>query len=139
MADTVAASLALEARDVPVADLARLWPPALSPRVRRWVTAHVRDGVAARATAQLGLDVNFQATEAVQVRRLSGTLEYRGLTVDYFSMLPPARGIDGTGSFDLATMTLAPTSAAVLGIHAGNTTITLSKLDTDDPSALPSR
>ncbi|HUZ73612.1 MAG TPA: AsmA-like C-terminal domain-containing protein [Stellaceae bacterium] len=128
------ASLALEARDVPVADLARLWPPALAPHARRWVTEHVRAGVAPRAAAQLGLDVDFQAPEAVAVRQLSGTVDYRGLTVDYFGKLPPARGIDGTGSFDLGTVTLAPIGAAVLGIHAADAKITLSKLDTDDPS-----
>jgi Protein of unknown function/AsmA-like C-terminal region len=129
---TLAASLALEAHDVAVADLARLWPETLAPQARRWAVSHLRGGMVELATAQLGLAVDLGAPGTVAVRAFAGRMAYRGLALDYFGNLPPAHGIDGSATFDRATVTFTPTSAAVLGIHAGTATITLSQLGTDD-------
>ena len=126
------ASLALDASDVPVAALPRLWPKTLSPDARRWVLANVLSGTAVRATARLGLHVDPDAPAAVDLRELSGTLAYRDVAVDFLGKLPPARGIDGTATFDLAAMEFAPTNGAVLGLRISDANISLSKLDVPD-------
>lgn len=127
------AALDLDVRDVTVASLPLLWPERLASNARRWVLAHVHDGFADRAGIRLGLHVDLDAPEALEVSALSGTFEYRAVSVDYLDAMPPAREIAGTAAFDRESMTFAATGAVILGLRAGDAKITLGKLDTADP------
>jgi hypothetical protein len=124
----------LELREVPVDQLPALWPEPLAARARGWVTQHIHDGIATRATAQLSAHVDLTAAEGPPVRldSFAGTLEYRGLTIQYFNQLPPLRGVDGTGSFDRAHLDLFPTAGAINGVQLTGGVAKLSKLDTHD-------
>jgi hypothetical protein len=124
----------LRLSDVQVDALAALWPTALSPRTRTWVTAHVHDGTVTEAAARIGAhaDLSPQAARALRVESLAGTLAYRGLTLEYFKPLDPLRGVNGTGTFDLSRLDLVPSSGAIRAVQLTGGGAKLSKLDTDD-------
>jgi len=128
----VAAELKLS--QLPLEQLPSLWPGRLAPKARSWVIEHIHDGVAAEATAQIGAHIDFAADAARPVRldSLGGTLDYRGLTVDYFRGLPSLRGVDGTATFDRSHFDLVPTAGAVNGVQLTGGTAKLSNLDTND-------
>jgi hypothetical protein len=124
----------LDVREVPADQLPSLWPEQLAPKPRVWVTQRIHDGVATHATAQLGAHVDLAPDAAIPVKvdLFTGTLEVRGLTVQYFEHLPPLRGVDGTGTFDQTRLDLTATGGAVAGVQLENATAKLSKLDTHD-------
>jgi hypothetical protein len=128
----VAADLKLS--EVPLERLPTLWPGRLAPKARSWVLEHVHDGIATDATAQLAAHIDFaaDAPRPVRLDSIAGTLDYRGLTVDYFTGLPPLKGVDGTATFDRAHFDLVPTSGTVNGVQLTGGTAKLSKLDTND-------
>ena len=123
----------LKLSEVPLERLPTLWPGLLAPNARSWVLGHVHDGIAAHATAQLAAHIDFaaDAPRPVRLDSIAGTLAYRGLTVDYFTGLPPLKGVDGTATFDRAHFDLAPTSGTVNGVQLTGGTANLSKLDTN--------
>ena len=128
----VAADLKLN--EVPLERLPALWPGLLAPKARSWVLGHVHDGMAADATARLAAHFDFaaDAPRPVRVDSITGTLDYRGLTVDYFTGLPPLQGVGGTAKFDRAHFDLMPTSGTVNGVQLIGGTAKLSKLDTNE-------
>ncbi|HKW54418.1 MAG TPA: AsmA-like C-terminal domain-containing protein [Stellaceae bacterium] len=128
----VAADLKLS--EVSLERLPTLWPGRLGPKARSWVLEHVHDGVAADATAQLAahIDLAPDAARPARLDSIAGTLDYRGLTVEYFKGLPPLRGVDGTATFDRAHFDLVPTAGTVNGVQLTGGTAKLSKLDTND-------
>jgi hypothetical protein len=128
----VAADLKLS--DMPLERLPTLWPGRLAPKARNWVLGHVHDGIAADATARLAGHIDFaaDAPRPVRLDSITGTLDYRGLTVDYFTGLPPLQGVNGTATFDRAHFDLVPTAGTVNGVQLTGGTAKLSKLDTND-------
>lgn len=114
-----------------------LWPTALSPHTRTWITAHVHDGTVTEAVARIGAhaDLTPQAARPLRVESLAGTLAYRGLTVEYFKPLEPLRGVDGTGTLDLSRLDLVPSSGAVGNVQLTGGSAKLTKLDTNDEEA----
>jgi Protein of unknown function/AsmA-like C-terminal region len=124
----------LDIREVPTNDLPSLWPEQLAPKPRVWITEHIHDGTATHAHAELGAHVDLSPDTAmpVKVNLFAGTLEFRGLTVQYFEQLPPLRGVDGSGTFDRTRLDLTATAGAVEGVQVVGGTAKLSKLDTHD-------
>ena len=129
------AALVLDTSDVPIAALPNLWPQALSPHARRWVLANVHDGTVESATAQLGVHVDLDAADSLALRKLTGKLAFRDLVVDILGKLPQVLQVGGTGTFDLATMNLAPTSGTMLGLRISDAKIALTRLDVPDSRA----
>lgn len=121
--------LDVEVRDVTVASLPRLWPEPVAPHARHWVLEHVRDGFADHGTARVGLALDLDAAETFQLRTLSGSFAYRGLTIEYLGTMPPARGVDGTATFDRTSMNLLMSGGTLLGMHARDAKIALTELD----------
>src|SRR5579883_2297036 len=123
----------LRLTELPVNDLPRYWPEQLSPRTRSWIEEHIHDGDVG-ATAHIGAHVTLErgAAFSLRVETIAGTLDYRGLTVEYFKPLPPLSGVDGTATFDRARLDLVPSTGMVKGVHLTGGTAKLSKLDTDD-------
>jgi len=89
---------------------------------------------AAAATGRLGLHLDFadDAPRTVRFDALTGTLAYRGLTIEYFRPLAPLTGVDGTATFDRTRLDLSPITGAVNGVALTGGTAKLSKLDTND-------
>jgi hypothetical protein len=124
------AAFDIDVRDVTVASLPQLWPEPVAPHARHWVLTHVHEGFADRGALHLGLALDLDSAEELRVSALSGAFAYRGVGIEYLGTMPPARGIDGTASFDDASMSFAVTGATILGMRAGDARIGLTDLDT---------
>jgi len=68
-----------------------------------------------RRAGRRHVDLTPGAARPVRLVAFGGTLEYRGLTVEYFKPLSPLRGVDGTASFDRKSMELRPRAGASSG------------------------
>ena len=121
-------------RNMPLDAVTRYWPDQLSPSSRDWVTTHIHDGMADETKADVALTVDLTpgVAKPVQVQSLQGTIAYQNLTIDYFPPLPPARQINGTGTFTRAEFDFAPVSGALQGLQVGGGTVKLIQLDTDN-------
>jgi hypothetical protein len=124
----------LRLAEVRVDALDALWPTGLSPRTRAWITAHVHDGTVTEMAARIKAhaDLTAQAAQPIGVDTLAGTIAYRNLTLEYFRPLEPLRHVDGTGTFDLTTLDLVPSSGTVHTVRVTGGGAKLSKLDTND-------
>jgi Protein of unknown function/AsmA-like C-terminal region len=120
--------------DVQVDALAALWPEQLSPRTRSWITEHVHDGTVSQVAARIHAraDLTASAGTPIGVDALAGTIAYRNLTLEYFRPLEPLRHVDGTGTFDLTTLDLVPSSGLVHTVQVTGGSAKLSKLDTNE-------
>lgn len=86
--------------DVSMAELDRFWPPSLAADPREWVTGHITNGTALEATIEVVARMKGGNPKAMALDSLGGKLVYSGLTIDYFTGLPPVRGISGQGTYD---------------------------------------
>ena len=125
-------STRLTAAAVPIDALPHLWPENVGPHTRHWITTRVHDGVIDSMNAVMALHVDTEAPKPVDVTRFEGTGSYRNLTIDYFPPLEPARGVNGTVTFDRKHMDFAPTSGHVLDGRATAASVKLYDLDTND-------
>ena len=84
--------------DLPVDDLARYWPAVLAPEVRDWVTTNITGGMIAKSRTSLHLrpgDLDLPIFPDAAVRT---TLEFEGVTMNYYDPLPKVVGMDGFGT-----------------------------------------
>ncbi|HUB96062.1 MAG TPA: hypothetical protein VL993_09100 [Stellaceae bacterium] len=123
------AALSVDTSAIAVGALPRLWPPGILPQTRQWVLSHVHDGTIDRASAALGLHIDLDAADPIELRTLSGTLNYRGIAMDIVGTLPPAQGISGTATFDRAAMVLTSASGTILGLSLGDAKVLLTGFD----------
>lgn len=126
---TLDAAFDIDVRNVSAAALPQLWPEPVAPHARHWVLTHMQDGFADRGALHLGLALDLDAAEELRVSALSGAFAFRGVSVDYLGPMPPARGIDGTASFDRASMSFVLTGGTILGMRVGDARIGLTDLD----------
>jgi hypothetical protein len=131
----VAASFNVQA--LPIDTLALLWPEHFGALTRSWVTQHVHDGTLDAIDGRLEgqVDLTPGVKKPINASRLEGTASYHNLTVEYFAPLEPARGIDGTATFDRTQIDFAPVSGHVLDAPITHATVRLYQLDTNDETA----
>lgn len=83
---------------LPVDDLATYWPPGLAPDVRHWMIRNITGGMITKSRTSLHLrpgDLDLPRLPEAAIRT---TLEFEGVTVDYYDPLPKATGLDGFGT-----------------------------------------
>lgn len=123
----------LHVADVAANDLPNFWPDGLAAHSRLWIVEHIHDGIAGGVIhVAAHMDLSPGAVKPVRLDTFNGTLDYRGLTVDYFKPLAPLRGVDGTATFDRTRLDLVPVTGVVNGVKFTTGTAKLSKLDTND-------
>ena len=114
-------------RDVPVAKLATLWPPALSRGGRRWVLANVQDGVLDQASVELDLLVD-PAARSADIVSARGSMRYHDLTINYFGGLTPVRKVSGTATLSDRRLEFTPTGGAVRSVQVTGGSLDISNL-----------
>lgn len=138
VAASLSGRLAVDAQvvilNVPANDLPRLWPEKVAVHARAWVTNNIHDGAATETRVTVGLDLDLKdgALAGMTTRQFTGTMNYRGLTVDYFKPLPPVRSVDGSGTFDDKRFILRPTVGTLKSTKVSAGLIELTQLDTHD-------
>ena len=105
--------ISARAENLPMAELRRYWPPSLAAGQRRWVTGHIEEGIATRATIEITARMRGGDPNAIVLESVGGVLAYANLSVDYFAGLPPFYAITGEGTFDADGLYLGVGSAAI--------------------------
>jgi hypothetical protein len=126
------AGLNLVIRDVPVDRLDRLWPPGLAHNARAWITQNLRDGVAEETRLETRLRLRLDSVVPAQLEALSGTMRFRGLTVQYLKPLPPVRGVSGTATFDRSRFDLSIAGGKLAGVEVTGGKVAMTQLDTNN-------
>lgn len=120
------------ARNVPAAELDRLWPRNAAPGGREWVIDNIREGLVEEAHATVRASVRPDDLDASSLEAFSGTMRYRDLVVNYLRPLPPVTRVAGTAVFDRTKLELTPTAGRLLGIAITGGLIRVYDLDTND-------
>ena len=84
--------------NLPVDQLARYWPARLAPEVRDWVIRNISGGMITESRTSLHLrpgDLDLPRFPDAAVRT---TLEFKGVSIDYYNPLPIVTGLDGFGT-----------------------------------------
>lgn len=121
-----------ELLNTPFDDLHKYWPESLTPDPRWWVTSYLSKGVASRATIDLELAYDPAAEQKVALNRLGGTLDFHGVTVDYFDPLTPVRDVKGHATFDPKSFSIDLSAGKLKDMTLTKSVIRITDLDTQD-------
>lgn len=125
-------ALKAEVEDLPMADLARLWPAGVGANVRSWMVDNMTDGVFDRTSFELDGTAPADDPFAIEATRMQGRFALSGFTVHYRKPLPPAREVTGTATFDGKAFDIALTSGKLLDMQAGPGRVLIYGLETSD-------
>lgn len=120
------------ARNVPAAELDRLWPSDAARGGREWVAENIQEGIVEEAHAEVKVNLRPDDLDASTLEAFSGTMRYRDLVVNYLRPLPPVTGVAGTAVFDRSKIELTPSSGRLMGVAVTGGLIRAYDLDTDD-------
>ncbi|MBN8543240.1 MAG: AsmA-like C-terminal domain-containing protein [Alphaproteobacteria bacterium] len=99
---------------LPMNALYKYWPMMLSPESRTWVTTHITEGIARKATLQISLQPQDFSAEFYPDHAIRSEIDAENLTVDYLKGFPPATGVNGHVVFTGETMEASTTTGKVL-------------------------
>ncbi|MBU6474769.1 MAG: hypothetical protein KGQ70_02275, partial [Alphaproteobacteria bacterium] len=130
--------------NMPLDKLKTYWPPALAADARGWVTGHLSAGTATRATLHLALfspalvclgadAAPWDDFSAPAVRKVGGRIEFRGITVDYFSPLAPVKDVKGFATYDSKSFALDISGGALGDMRVTRSKISVAGLDAAPP------
>ena len=121
-------------RNVAVDQLAVYWPENVGRNARAWVTEHLSDGQVAETRADLDIVVDREMGSAT-VNRLSGTMRFRGATVDYLPPMPKVRDAAGVARFGDAKFSIHIRKGRSGALSVSDGAVLLTGLDTDNEQA----
>lgn len=128
------ASGVVVARNVPTDDLDRLWPRGAGANARKWVTENLAHGTVGEARAEFSGGASA-SSPAWALERLSGSLRFAGVEVNYLSPMPHIQGVDGEAKFTKSRFDITTTSGTLGNLHVPHGSIALTALDTDNETA----
>lgn len=120
-------------KDLPLKDLQHLWPTALAPVPRTWVTENIKTGRVPFADVHLALKVkNFITDPEWDIERLFGKIDIHQVTVHYMKGMPEASGVNGTATYDSKTFHIAVNHGTCHGQTIEKGTVVITKMDEKD-------
>ncbi len=127
--------LSLATGAVPMADLARYWPPDISRGGRAWVSRNITGGTAETATLTVGL-AYAPSGGALALNSVSGRVSASGLVVHWLRPIPPltdGRATLSIGGPDAMTITVQHAIEGRLQVTGG--TVGITGLEENDQNA----
>lgn len=91
--------------EMPMDDLSRYWPVKLAPDAQKWVTTHLKTGIAHTATVDMALLRNDEG--AVSVEKLGGEIDFTGISVDYFPPMRQVEKVSGKAVYNAESFNIA--------------------------------
>lgn len=117
-------------------DLPALWPPALLPVTRHWITNHIPSGDAENADFTFGLEAEKDLSH-FQISALQGQFKIHDVTLVWMTGAPPLTAVNGLFTVsDLNTGIITATSGAIGGVEVHNSTLKISGLADQAQSGL---
>jgi len=117
---------------VRMAALDNYWPLNLGPVARRWVIANIVDGTVDNGTFAAVASVPITGDGRMHLDEISGTLDYRGLSVDYLAPMSKVTAIAGKANFDKTHFDLLVSEGKLRDLDIDRAVINMSALDTDN-------
>jgi hypothetical protein len=120
---------------VPVDELATLWPAVAAANARDWVVSNLSAGMVHEAKASvLGRSPSGRFDDLV-VEQVSGDLRGEGVTVDYLRPMPAVKNASAHATFDASDFRVAVGGGELYGLKLKEGAIVLSGLDQEDQFA----
>jgi len=117
------------AREIPFDTLPSLWPKALAPNPRAWVTSNMSKGVVHEAKASLSGRVPGGRIDDFIVDAVGGELRADSVTVDYLRPMPPVKNVSGTATFDAKQFRITLKGGELFGLSTKEGVVVLGGLD----------
>ena len=127
----VAATIALDAKELDVGEVLQLWPTAIAAGARDWIAANIAAGQLSALTLQLD-----QRGARPDQPKLGGTFKFNGAQVRYLDTFPPATGVVGTASLAGNSLAVKLSAGRTGEVDLNRGTVTLTNLIGDATSQL---
>ncbi len=124
--DKPAAEADITVTNLQTNELARYWPPSVADSAREWCTERLSDGGITEARIKLAAGTT---TDDIELTSLTGSMDVKGLTVDYLPPMPKARNASGVGMFDMNSLTLKIAGGEAEGVSVRGGTVKLYNFD----------
>jgi hypothetical protein len=92
------ATITAKAKSIPTNDIHKLWPKALAPKPRDWVTNHLSKGIISFATLNTVGQIHLNPQghlETFKLGSLKGDIQAQDIRVNYLEKLPPVENATG--------------------------------------------
>ncbi len=127
----------VQATDVTLPDLRRLWPESIGDGARRWAMEQLITGHVDHAWLEVDASASAQALQTdgldgLSPDRIDGGLTVRDVDLIYFKALSPIRGIGGVARTDGTTMTMETHGGRIDDLVIGDGHLTIYDMDTED-------
>ena len=99
--DGYAIDLAAELERVPFNRVREFWPEDIAGGAREWIIPNIPAAYVPQAAVEVRGRLPADDPSAVEIDRLSGTMDIENATVHYFRPLPPVIGVSGKANFGL--------------------------------------
>lgn len=109
--------------------LKEYWPETLTPDPRGWVTGHLTNGTATRATIDLSMLAPLGDFEHLQLQKLGGEIDFHSIKVDYFPPLMPVTGVSGKATYDHKSFNLDISGGTLGDMPVTGSKIAITDLD----------
>ncbi len=130
---TINADVAL--REVPVDELATLWPAGVAPNPRAWTVNNLSRGMIREARVTLAARSPTGRVEDLEIGRAEGRIAMDGTTVNYLRPMPPVHDAAAVATFDTKAFRVDVKAGEVYGLRLTGGQILLSGLDMPDQAA----
>lgn len=121
-----------EVKRIPISHLGDYWPLEFAVGGREWALANLSNGELDVA-AEFALSTPGTDLAALNVERLVGLLDYRGMTVRYMPHMPELQGVTGTARYEGGALHFDIASGSAVNLKMGGATIDLTGLDKPPP------
>ncbi|MDF3074016.1 MAG: uncharacterized protein K0S54_1683 [Alphaproteobacteria bacterium] len=119
----------IDADRVATQDLAKFWPPGMSPGGRTWTLLNIEGGQAKDLRLKFDFTGDLNQPETIRLSNIAGSMEFTDLAVHYLRPMPPVRGVGGTMTMNESSIRFDVKTGALGDIALNNAAITLSNLD----------
>ncbi len=109
--------------------LHKYWPETVGVDARKWVVEHLSAGTTTHATLRLSMLAPTADFNSLALEHVGGTIDFKGLKVDYFAPLMPATDVDGRATYDNKSFNIAVTHGQAEDLAVTDATIAITDLD----------
>jgi hypothetical protein len=116
-------------RDLPINDIARIWPPNLEVDARDWVTKNIRDGHVDEANLRASATIVERDLESFSINDIGAEIRFHDATVHYLRPMEPATNGIGVVRFDSKQIVVDIEQASLRGLVVESGRVVIDGLD----------